>query len=258
MKKILFLGYSRNKTSLIDFIESKKKSKVVNINKKITSKIIRRFDAVFCFGYRYIIDKETISSFNKPIINLHIGYLPYNRGAHPNFWAFAENTPSGVTIHEINEKIDCGNIIYQEQVDFQLNKNQKNLTFLNTYEYLINRIEKLFIENYDNLINYKYKSFAPIGRGSFHMKKDLPLIIKNWKQNIYRTVIKYDKNQKLLIERNLKILDQIENTRKNNNINWMNIVRTSMKNSSKDTLEILKNINNDDNKISELFKKLVK
>ena len=74
------------------------------------------------------------------ILNLHISYLPFNKGAHPNFWSFAENTPSGVTIHKINKKIDSGNIIYQKILDFELNKNKKKLTFKDTYSVLISEI----------------------------------------------------------------------------------------------------------------------
>tara|TARA_B110000114_G_scaffold175747_1_gene205618 strand:- start:930 stop:1169 length:240 start_codon:yes stop_codon:yes gene_type:complete len=74
------------------------------------------------------------------ILNLHISYLPFNKGTHPNFWSFAENTPSGVTIHKINKKIDSGNIIYQKILDFELNKNKKKLTFKDTYSVLISEI----------------------------------------------------------------------------------------------------------------------
>ena len=52
-----------------------------------------------------------------PIVNLHKAYLPYNKGAHPNFWSFAENTPSGITIHVIDSGIDTGNIIYRKFID---------------------------------------------------------------------------------------------------------------------------------------------
>ena len=54
----------------------------------------------------------------------------------------------------------------------------------------------------------------------------------------------------------MQILNEIENTRKNNNVNWMNILRHSIKNSPIDTLKILNHINIDDDKISKLFKKL--
>ena len=63
------------------------------------------------------------------IINLHISYLPYNRGAHPNFWSFVENTPSGVSIHQVDSGIDTGKIVIQKQINFNLLKNKKKLTF---------------------------------------------------------------------------------------------------------------------------------
>ena len=58
------------------------------------------------------------------------------------------------------------------------------------------------------------------------------------------------------IKQNLKIISQIEKSRSKNNINWMNILRIALKNSPKDTIEILKKINQQDNKISNFLKKL--
>lgn len=49
-------------------------------------------------------------------INLHPGYLPFNRGMNPNVWPFIENTPAGVTIHYIDEGIDTGDIIAQKKI----------------------------------------------------------------------------------------------------------------------------------------------
>ena len=37
---------------------------------------------------------------------MHISYLPFNRGAHPNYWSFKDNSPKGVTIHFIDNGID--------------------------------------------------------------------------------------------------------------------------------------------------------
>ena len=61
-----------------------------------------------------------------------------------------------------------------------------------------------------------------------------------------------------ILKNKMDILDQIERTRKNNNVNWMNILRESIKSSPLNTLDILKSINNDDKKITLLFKKLTK
>ena len=54
-----------------------------------------------------------------------------------------------------------------------------------------------------------------------------------------------------------KIIDQIEEQRKKNNINWMNILRIAMKNSPVKTKKVLENINENDKKISKLLAYLV-
>jgi len=64
------------------------------------------------------------------------------------------------------------------------------------------------------------------------------------------------KNKDLKIKKYLKIIDQIEKTRSKNNVNWMDILRLSIKKSPDETIKIMKKIDSKDNKISELFKKL--
>ena len=209
---------------------------------------------IISFGYRHLISDDIIKK--KKVINLHMSYLPYNRGAHPNFWSFAENTPSGVTIHKADKGIDNGDIIYQKLLDFELNKNRKKLTFSNTYSVLKSEIENLFITNFENILYNQYHQFKQIGNGTFHNARELPHILKSWNQNIYNTVARYQKYKNNNIIKKLKLLDEIEQTRKNNNVNWMNILRHSMKNSPSETLKFLNSINSDDNIISNLFKKL--
>ena len=112
MKKILFLGYGKQSTKLIDEIKFYKKNFYLKqISKKVNLTLLRKFDSIISFGYRHIINKEIIKKLKIPIVNLHTGYLPYNRGAHPNFWSFVENTTSGISIHKIDGGIDTGKII---------------------------------------------------------------------------------------------------------------------------------------------------
>lgn len=254
MKKILFLGYTKKKTKIIDAVLNYKGVRIFNTKDKIDLKKINDIDLIISFGYRHIISENIIKK--KKILNLHISYLPYNRGAHPNFWSFAENTPSGITINKIDKGIDRGKIIYQKLIDFELYKNRKKLTFRNTYSVLKTEIEDLFVKNIKNILNSDYLEFDQIGKGTFHSKSDLPNILKSWDQNIFNTVKKYQKINKRFIKNRLDLLSEIEKTRKNNNINWMNILRSSLKNSTSETLKILKSINTDDDKISALFKKL--
>jgi hypothetical protein len=54
----------------------------------------------------------------------------------------------------------------------------------------------------------------------------------------------------------LKIISQIENIRKDNNINWMNILRIAFKNNPEEAAKVMSKIYSDDKKIVTLVKKL--
>ncbi len=66
--------------------------------------------------FDYILRAQFLAIFPKGVINLHPAYLPYNRGQYPNVWSIIEGTPSGVTLHYIDEGIDTGDIIAQKEV----------------------------------------------------------------------------------------------------------------------------------------------
>jgi len=54
----------------------------------------------------------------------------------------------------------------------------------------------------------------------------------------------------------LEIIDQIEKIRSKNNINWMNILRLAFKYAPEEARTIVSKINSDDQRISDLLKKL--
>ena len=56
----------------------------------------------------------------------------------------------------------------------------------------------------------------------------------------------------------IKIIKKIENIRKKNNVNWMNLLRLAFKYSPKQAAKIMSNIYIDDGRISKLVKKLSK
>jgi methionyl-tRNA formyltransferase len=76
----------------------------------------RRPDIGVSSLFGYVLRKDFIALLPKGCINLHPAFLPYNRGAYPNVWSIVDKTPSGVTIHYIDEGIDTGDIIVQEEV----------------------------------------------------------------------------------------------------------------------------------------------
>ncbi len=56
----------------------------------------------------------------------------------------------------------------------------------------------------------------------------------------------------------LSIITKIEKIRSKNNVNWMNILRLAFKLDPKNAAKIMKKINYDDKKISNLLNKLSK
>ena len=116
VKKVLFLGYGESQTQLIQTLV-KKNCLVDHTEEKVDA--ISGYDFVVSYGYRHILKPGVIEGLGCPIFNLHISYLPYNRGAHPNFWSFYENTPAGVTIHLIDNGVDTGPIVKQKYVIFK-------------------------------------------------------------------------------------------------------------------------------------------
>ena len=176
-KKVLVLGYYREETTIIDTLIDND-CEVWHTSDKIDS--LASYDLVISFGYRHIVSKNVILSTNIPLVNLHIAYLPWNRGSHPNFWSFYDGTPSGVSIHLIDEGIDTGPIIAQQKINFS--KDLK--TFSQTYAHLRNQIEKLFKQNINTILNGEYAAIPQKGKGTYHNSKDLPEQFAGWESDI--------------------------------------------------------------------------
>jgi hypothetical protein len=241
--KLLFLGYDKSSTSLIQFLESNG-HEVIQTSEKITSKDVIGFDWLISFGYHHIISKEVIDIINQRVINLHISYLPYNRGCHPLFWALHDNTPIGVTIHKIDEGLDTGDIYVQRLVKI----NASSETFKSGYDKLIREIEQMFMENCDDILSSNLVPFKQIGKGTYHKSSDLPLI-KSWDTNISRF---FEMNNRTDSE----IIDQIEKIRARNNVNWMDAVRLAFEIAPDRARTIFKDIKECDARINELLNEL--
>ena len=65
-----------------------------------------------------------------------------------------------------------------------------------------------------------------------------------------------DKNKK--IEHYLIIIDEIEKVRTKNNVNWMELLRLAFTYAPKEAKKLMKKIDHEDNRISDLIKKLSK
>lgn len=173
--KILFLG---KENSLV-----LKYFKYIGLNvhhSELAVNDLSKYDFVLSFGYRHIITPSVLATAKNQPINLHISLLPYNRGAHPNFWSHYDGTPSGVSIHLMDYGIDTGPILLQKQISFNLDQK----TFRQRYNHLVDSVEKLFISNFSKILNFEIKAMQQSGIGSFHLKSDLPANFKGWDSDI--------------------------------------------------------------------------
>jgi len=167
--KILFLGDADN--SVYTFL--KERENVMSCCEPITFSL-SPYDWIVSYGYRHILNQHQIDESCNPIINLHISYLPYNRGADPNYWSWVEDTPKGVTIHAIDQGIDTGDIYIQKLVTFS-----ENETLTSSYTKLKNEIEVLFMNSFDKIVSGSMVPVPQTGEGSIHYVKQFPGL-KSW------------------------------------------------------------------------------
>jgi len=164
--KILYLGAPNRKISEMIL----KQDSLTYHNEKISedSEILEKKEFVVSFGYRFILPASIVARFPKKIINLHISYLPWNRGADPNLWSFLEVTPSGVSIHQIDDGVDTGPILCQQKTRHDVDKD----TLQSSYHRLILHMEDLFVSHWARIRKAEISPCEQMEKGSYHKKTD--------------------------------------------------------------------------------------
>jgi dTDP-4-amino-4,6-dideoxyglucose formyltransferase len=196
--KIFFLTNNPITSNLVTWLRSKDENVTV-ICERLNLNMIRNAkpDFIVSYNYRYIISESFIQRFQKKLINLHISYLPWNRGTHPNLWSILDNTPKGVTIHVIDKGIDTGAILVQKKVNFE----NETETLASSYQILHEEMQVLFKKNWSKI---KYKIINPRpqnGVGSFHTIKQSNKIMKilsvtDWNITCFDLKSRYDNYRK--------------------------------------------------------------
>ncbi|QEH70806.1 pseudaminic acid synthase [Cellulosilyticum sp. WCF-2] len=169
-ESIVFLTNNENTTMLYEWLCNREEY-VIHFKEKISLEIIKAIKPKFIisFNYKHIIDEDIIEYMGNRIINLHISYLPYNRGWAPNYFSFIEDTPKGVTIHRVDKGLDTGEILCQKEMFFDEGKE----TFSTSYNKLIDEICELFKENWNDIKCNKIEGIPQPKKGTYHTKKQL-------------------------------------------------------------------------------------
>lgn len=173
---VLYLGPYRE--NMIQFLRMNGEE-VHHTEQRIDHHVLNHVDFIVSYGYRHIIQKDVVHRFKHRAINLHISYLPWNRGADPNLWSFLEDTPKGVSIHYLDEGIDTGDIIIQKKVEYE-----EDDTLRSTYNRLSHAIEELFMEHWVDIKNGQLSPKPQKQEGTYHTladrKKVEHLLIHGW------------------------------------------------------------------------------
>lgn len=126
-----------------------------------------RVDWIVSYGYRHIIRAPVLDVFPSRVVNLHISYLPWNRGADPNLWSWVDDTPKGVTLHLVDAGLDTGPIISQEEVDFDDDE-----TLATSHTRLQAAAETLFHRTWPLFRDGLLEPRQQPGGGSFHRLRE--------------------------------------------------------------------------------------
>lgn len=174
--KVLFVSNNNNTKRLYDWLAER--CEIESYEKSLTVEVVDLIspDLIVSYNYKYLIGKDVIDRMDGNIVNLHISYLPWNKGSNPNYWSFIENTPKGVTIHQVSEKLDEGNIICQKEVYFDVEKE----TFATSYEKLHDEIIQLFMDNWETIRDKKYIAKKQSEKGSYHNQQDFQNMIREY------------------------------------------------------------------------------
>ncbi|MEV6979815.1 formyltransferase family protein [Sphaerisporangium sp. NPDC051017] len=66
--------------------------------------------------FAHIFTSRLINAFPRGIVNLHPSLLPYNRGRRTAIWSIIDGTPAGATLHMVDQGVDTGPLLSQEEV----------------------------------------------------------------------------------------------------------------------------------------------
>lgn len=150
--------------SIINYTLIESKSLDLN-DSKVINDLIEKYQLVISAHCKKMFPS---SLFNKiRCINIHPGFNPYNRGWYPQVFSIINKLPLGVTIHEIDEQLDHGDIILQEEINCY-----QHDTSLSLYNRIIDLEIKLFESNFDKIIYNKYTKSKMLTEGNINYKQD--------------------------------------------------------------------------------------
>jgi methionyl-tRNA formyltransferase len=117
-------------------------------------------DIGISYGFGLKFSRQAIDYFPQGILNIHTGDLPNYRSRHPMSWAMIKGESRiGITIHKVDEQIDCGNLVHKFYVE---------RLFLDDLDTLENKIKTALVDEFPRSIEkLANNDFEKLEKGSY-------------------------------------------------------------------------------------------
>lgn len=167
-------------------IKIKKQLKFLNTNNINSIKTVNFINfynpnIIFSFGISRL-KKDYLNKINRKIYNFHGGDTSFYRGLDSHLWSLYHNDIRGLknTLHEVDDKLDTGRIIFKEKLNLIKTKKLYQLRSINTE--LCVKLAKKFI----NL--KKIKKIKQQKKGRYY--SFMPTVLKNLIDQNYSSKIR--------------------------------------------------------------------
>lgn len=155
------------------FREEIESSKIVPISLK--NNYNHLIDSGYVLGMschsKQVFPRELVTSIR--CINIHPGFNPYNRGWFPQVFSIINKLPIGVTIHVMDEEIDHGDIIVQEEMETLPDDRS-----FDVYKRILNKEIQLLEKYIDVIVSNRYTTIKPSQEGNYNSIQDYHNICK--------------------------------------------------------------------------------
>lgn len=134
-------------------------------------------DIIFSVYYRKILSRELLQLPRRGCVNIHPGLLPKYRGTTPTAWAIQNGeTTFGITIHYMDEGIDTGDILVQQEFPIFAEETGYEL-----YTRSMKLGAEMLKENFYNIVNQELTPRKQVEPGSYYGKRASKYTI-DWQQ----------------------------------------------------------------------------
>ncbi len=127
------------------------------------------FDFIVTVYWPYLLKRDVFSQAKVGTVNFHPALLPINRGWYPHVHSILDGSPTGVTLHDIDEGADTGPIWVQKATPLEPADTAKTI-----YDRLQREIVELFKASWPGIKSGEIKRTPQDeSKAVYHSKRDV-------------------------------------------------------------------------------------